>query len=398
MVRSEDVRLALELKEPSELLREALVLRYGEARSISLAKQQYFYDQLVRREESALYRDHYGRFARTDHSCYQGGRLSSPYLDEALSNELGPPKSPWPDGCSAAICFTHDVDHCGGWVSCLLRDAFYRLQRAKLGLGFVEEGERERLEKRICGYRKLRQQKISPYDNIDRWMELESSLGIKSAFYFLSLLPTHLLTEGNRYLISSSRMKRLVRRLHDGGWEVGLHARRYRPFSKSDLRAQKMRLEDAMGSELFGIRNHYLRVRFPESWCLHAESGFRYSSNMGWPDDLGGFRAGTCWPYRPIRRHDFWEVPFQMMDVEAAFYRSGAFFDRFEQFLSLIKKHCGVLVVDFHSDNFFDEIAPDVNATYRRIATVVGSDPELWVATPIQVTKRLEEQNRRMDG
>ncbi len=81
------------------------------------------------------------------------------------------------------------------------------------------------------------------------------------------------------------------------------------------LKEQKQRLEDVIKKEMLGCRHHYLRVRFPESWKLYAQTGFKYSSNMGWGSGCQGFRAGTCLPYYPLKEYSLLEIPFQLMDT-----------------------------------------------------------------------------------
>jgi hypothetical protein len=177
--------------------------------------------------------------------------------------------------------------------------------------------------------------------------------------------------------------------MHHNSWEVGLHARYHGPFSKRELMDQKRRLSDILGDEVAGVRNHYLRVRFPDTWFLEAECNFHHSSNMGWADTLGGFRSGTCWPYQPVAGSKLWEIPFQIMDSPDLSKGAESFLRRFKGYLAQVKRHRGVLVLDFHSNYFFDEVAPQVNRVYRTIVGHLRSDPELWITTPHNVIQRL---------
>jgi peptidoglycan/xylan/chitin deacetylase (PgdA/CDA1 family) len=313
-----------------------------------------------------------------------------PEVDEMLAANSGEALYTWPENFKAAVCLTHDVDRGPGRLNCLARDVWYGLK----WLGGAVRGN-QRSTTSTKKYFSLRKAGIDPYDNLMRWMELEDSLGVRSAFYFMSLTPRHLLGEGNRYVMSNPAVRRAVQEMHTNQWEVGLHARYHKPFSKSELMEQKNRLQNVLGQEVGGVRNHYLRVRFPESWYLEADCGFDYSSNVGWADTVGGFRSGTCWPYQPVAGSQLWEVPFQMMDSFDLSPEADAFLGRFRAYLAMVKKHRGVFVLDFHSIYFFDDVAPQVNHVYRVIVQQIRADPDLWITTPNQVIRHLNSRLER---
>ncbi len=368
------------LKSPSELISAVTKLRFSQPVSLSPEEQIKLYDRLVRREEISAPRDRHGRTIRGAQKDYE-----SPGVDEMLALKFGEPLNPWPDNRRAAVCLTHDVDRGPGQLNCLVRDSWYGLKRVAAKM----RGENQ-IVASVAGYFSLRKSHIDPYDNLQRWMELENSLGVRSAFYFMSLRMYHQLQEGNRYVISNPAIRRAIREMHDNKWEVGLHARYYGPFSKRELTDQTHRLSDVLGAEIAGVRNHYLRVSFPETWFLEADCSFHYSSNMGWADLLGGFRSGTCWPYQPVAGSKLWEIPFQIMDSPDLSKGAEDLLERFRNYLALVKRHRGVLVLDFHSNYFFDEVAPRVNRVYRTIVEYLRNDPELWITTPLSVVRHLQ--------
>jgi len=367
------------LKAPAELTSDLTKLRFSREAALSTENQSKLYDYLVCHDELSAPLDRHGRTIRDQQKSY-----ASPAIDEILGQTLGEPSSPWPDNCHAAVCLTHDVDRGPGLLNCLARDAFYGLK----WVGAKVRNNRQKLTP-ISRYFSLRKSRIDPYDNLVRWMELENDLGVRSTFYFMALSAHHLLQEGNRYVVSNPAIRHAIQQMHKNNWEVGLHARYHAPFSKRELIDQKHRLEDILESAVMGVRNHYLRVRFPETWLLEAECNFDYGSNMGWADTLGGFRSGTCWPYQPVSGSKLWEIPFQMMDSFDLSKDAEAFLERFKRYLSQVKEHRGVFVLDFHSNYFFDEVAPKVNYVYRAIIAHLRSDPELWITTPRSVIRCL---------
>jgi len=367
------------LRSPSGLISDAIRLRSSRPIALSPKNQSELHDRLVCREELSALRDRHGRAVRDARKNYE-----LPEVDEMLAITLGEPSSPWPNNCHAAVCLTHDVDRGPGRYNCLARDLWYSVK----WVGAKLRADRQKVAS-VDRYFSLRRSRIDPYDNLVRWMELENDLGVRSTFYFMSLAARHLLQEGNRYVVSNPAVRHAIREMHCNGWEVGLHARYHAPFSKRELMDQKRRLSDILGDEVAGVRNHYLRVRFPDTWFLETECNFHHSSNMGWADTLGGFRSGTCWPYQPVVGSKLWEIPFQIMDSPDLSKNAESFLGRFKGYLEQVKRHRGVLVLDFHSNYFFEEVAPQVNRVYRTIVGHLRSDPELWITTPQNVIQRL---------
>lgn len=134
-----------------------------------------------------------------------------------------------------------------------------------------------------------------PFDTTDLLMDISERHGLHSVFYIMAGS-----TIGDvdfRYDISDHRLARVLRRIHERGHEVGLHA------SYSSFRsAERIRFEfealtqacRAVGFDqpAWGIRQHYLRFENPLTWRSQEQAGLDHDSTIGWPDRLG-FRAGT---------------------------------------------------------------------------------------------------------
>jgi hypothetical protein len=85
----------------------------------------------------------------------------------------------------------------------------------------------------------------------------------------------------------------------------------------AELSAEAERCRSAIGEDTIGGRQHYLRWS-PDTWLHWEQCGLAYDSTVGYADRVG-FRAGTCWPYRPWlwsenRRADLLEIPLIVMD------------------------------------------------------------------------------------
>ncbi len=351
------------------------------------------YETLTRLEEADCgLHDRRGRFPFDQSDLARSNLSGKPVIDQVLVDALKDmnfqPAARWPDGRKAAVCLTHDVDLFDGTSFKVLRQASWWFKLALFCMRGKVQHYRDTHE-RITRWRAL---DYDPVYAFDQWMELEDEHGVRSTFFFLAL-DRALSLEGRRYSYKDPRVRTVIRRLHENGWEVGLHAAYYGHLNSEYLIRQKHNLENILGSEVQGCRHHYLRVVFPRSWELYAKAGFRYSSNMGWSGGNNGFRAGTCIPY-PVpllddRLGQLWEVPFQLMD-SPRIDQPSRYVEQFEEFMRRVKQVGGCLVLDFHQEYLDPVENPGVQQTYREILKRITEDDEVWVAPIGEVVQHLE--------
>jgi hypothetical protein len=181
------------------------------------------------------------------------------------------------------------------------------------------------------------------------------------------------------YSIKNPSVKRVIKELHNNGWDIGLHGSYNGHLNVQKILEQRERLEDCIGSPVIGCRQHYLRVLFPITWQVYREAGLRYSSNMGW-SGLNGFRAGTCRPYQPLSDKDFYEIPFQIMD-QSDLNPNNDLFQTFMDYLNKVKSVHGVLVIIVHSNYYEEKIALGVLSFYKKVLEHLSMDKEVKVTT-----------------
>lgn len=332
--------------------------------------------------------DRWGRFDHDKCFLVKNGLDQSPIIDELILDvvkQLGlKVRNIWPDGKKAVICLTHDVDAIDGFSYLWLRKInwYWQWLRAKLkGNQQAANTWTSTLER----WKKYKKANFDPMDSFDQIQELEGSYGFRSTFFFMSL--RHGLSrEGRRYDVKNPRVAEVSKKLLKGGWEIGLHAAYHDHLSLSSLKEQKQRLEDVIHENISGCRHHYLRVRYPESWRIYAQAGFKYSSNMGWGSGSQGFRAGTCVPYHPHREHSLLEIPFQLMDANPI-ADIESYMNMFYQYLELTKSVGGCLVIDFHQEHFQEEAAPGVGKVYQNMLDTLLKDQDVAVLTMNEVCK-----------
>ena len=138
-----------------------------------------------------------------------------------------------------------------------------------------------------------------PYATYDFLMDTSERHGLRSVFYFMA--GNHPGDIDFRYRLSDAPFVGILRRIHERGHEVGLHASYGSHRSADRVRSEfaSLRLScEAAGFEQasWGVRQHYLRLANPTTWRNQEEAGLSHDSTYGFAERVG-FRAGTCREY-----------------------------------------------------------------------------------------------------
>jgi peptidoglycan/xylan/chitin deacetylase (PgdA/CDA1 family) len=138
-----------------------------------------------------------------------------------------------------------------------------------------------------------------PCNTFDFIMDCSERHGIKSAFYFLA----HQGDEGldGDYVIEMPWVRSLLRRIHERGHELGLHAS-YGSFDDpAQIAAEFTTLRNIAEAEGvqqsgWGGRQHYLRWVAATTWQAWEDAGLAYDATLTYAE-VAGFRSGTCFDY-----------------------------------------------------------------------------------------------------
>lgn len=177
-----------------------------------------------------------------------------------------------------ALCLTHDVD---------------RPYKARLAPLYA-------LKNRELSHLRALRPSARPYWQFETIQNLEAELDVRSTFFFLQekrlfgekpvrawVRPENWKLYAGRYDIESDEITAVIRTLDRDGWEVGLHGS-FDSYADPDrLREEKELLEDVVGHEVTGIRQHYLNLDRPETWQTHRELGLAYDSSLGSTEEYG---------------------------------------------------------------------------------------------------------------
>jgi len=232
--------------------------------------------------------------------------------------------------------------------------------------------------------------KIEPYWQFENIMKLEDELGVRSTFYFLNeknlfrdKSPVEWLKLKNwklytgRYDIKDPKIVKVIKKLDRNGWEVGLHGS-YDSYDDVDrLRYEKKVLEDILGHEVIGIRQHYLNLKKPDTWEKQKEVGLKYDTTLGSSSEYG-FLNG----YDVIHPFDDGFSVFPLTIMETALMNSvndvQSAYNRCKKILDKAKENNAVMTILWHPRVFNETEFPGYKKVYQMIIKT-AKDMNGWV-------------------
>jgi peptidoglycan/xylan/chitin deacetylase (PgdA/CDA1 family) len=354
---------------------------------------------LSREEELAVdRRDELGRFDDAASWLVRHGLAETPVVDRyaallaellmAAAYEGGsllPRKCRWPKGKRYAVVLSHDVDDAGRFS-------------ARQGMRLLLRGARQASPRGIArgayfalaGLGRRLSQQPDPYWNFEEVMDLEAGAGFRSTFFFVPQA-----TSANRdppYEVDTPRLRDLLGRLHQGGWEIGVHGSFASYLNPEMLRAQRLKLERIAGGAVHGVRQHYLRLRVADTFRAQAKAGFLYDSTLGYRSAVG-FRGGAAFPFHPYdvagdQPLSLLELPLGVMDgslfwqlqlsPEAAAARTIAV-------LQTVRSVSGLAVLLWHQRVRYEKRYPGWWHVYCQVVDYLREEGLAWVATAGQI-------------
>ena len=245
--------------------------------------------------------DIHGRFPVTSSHAYKNGYLDRPVVDEWFHILGQVIKRQWPPIelklDRASIELSHDVDRPFQYLfapgqSIARQVVGDVLKRWDIGLAV----------RRCLTWHAVRKGSLQsdPYNTFDWIMDKSEKYGLRSTFYFICGRTNKAMDAD--YEIEHPEIRRLLRRIHERGHEIGLHPS-YDTYLRPDLiRREFLRLKqvcekEGIQQDAWGGRMHYLRFQVPTTMNALVEAGLDYDSSLGYAD-RAGFRCGTSISYQ----------------------------------------------------------------------------------------------------
>ncbi len=232
--------------------------------------------------------DRFGRFPATASCLYRQSCLQTALVDRWALKLSGLLRQRYPDMALTAPVFryrmTLDIDNAyayrykGWWRTAAL------YARELFKGRFVQLAQRMRVA----------QSRVSdPYDTYE-WLQLQQQQYGFSATYFF------LLGDYGPYDRNISHRQPALRKLISSVSqyaEVGIHPSFASDSKEERIKKETARLAAILGKPVHYSRQHYLRLRFPDTYRALIAAGITDDYTLGYADQPG-FRAGTCHPFR----------------------------------------------------------------------------------------------------
>lgn len=129
----------------------------------------------------------------------------------------------------------------------------------------------------------------NPYNTFDFLMDMSERRNVPSVFYFMADGKSKL---DNKYRSNDPFLKELVAKVRKRGHCMGLHPGFSTFNDVEEFIRQKEYVEDYTGQKITHNRQHYLRLRLPETLNVWEKAGIENDSSLGFTDGVG-YRCGT---------------------------------------------------------------------------------------------------------
>lgn len=283
-----------------------------------------FYYYLTLQEDKRLPVDQHERIALPNLETHNAPHTAEPLLNnvllalrrafiDALASLTLPYVyvAPWPQAKPFAAFLSHDVDRVYDREFFKFLSDVKHLSRV---IGKQIPGSVSDCTRRIV--RALLRPK-DPLDDFLHLLRIEGAYSFRSTFFMLE--DRYWARHGVRYRFSDKEISEISHLILDRGCELALHGGYYSFNDAGAYAAAARSFETNFGLKPEGIRNHYMRFSYPETWRAHSEAGFTYDSTLGY-HNAPGYRGRLSFPFRVFDAQvnsalDLIELPLTIMDV-----------------------------------------------------------------------------------
>ncbi|MDP3311827.1 hypothetical protein [Lutibacter sp.] len=158
-----------------------------------------------------------------------------------------------------------------------------------------------------------------PFDTYEEILKIKEEHNVNTLFFIL--IGSY--TSFDRNLsYENMKFRSLIKYLADYT-KVGLHPSYYSYLNYDKFKKEKLRLEGIINNDVTFSRQHYLRLKIPETYQHLIDADIKEDYSMGYAN-LAGFRASTCTPFyfydlnyeiqTPLRVFPFVVMDFMLKD------------------------------------------------------------------------------------
>ncbi|MCE3294351.1 MAG: hypothetical protein K0R65_65 [Crocinitomicaceae bacterium] len=257
------------------------------------------------------------------------------------------------------IAFSHDIDrlYCG-WIEeagYLLRNFSFRHALSYTGVFFS----------------RVQKEKDPYFQSMQQLIAIEKQYGIQALYFFLASQNK----DDADYDIQSQAIVKLLQQVKGNGHKIGLHPGLETYKNEQRLGEQKKKLEQALGSPVDILRQHFLQYDVQVTPEIQEKCGFTVDYSLGFAEHPG-FRNGTCMPFYSFdfsrgQKNSLLEIPLFFMDGTLSHYLRNSREENFEMVtreLEKIREHFSFnFSILFHNTVFTEYKYKGFTAFYLRL-------------------------------
>ncbi|HTL83196.1 MAG TPA: polysaccharide deacetylase family protein [Bacteroidia bacterium] len=310
---------------------------------------------LVSRYEEYLphIRDHIDRFDAKNSLAWQHGFLTKPVVNEwsiIIGEKL---KAKYPQIILRLPEYkflpTIDIDNAYAYRQKGFMRSAGGYMKALLKLNFEDIKVRTRV---------LFRAQRDPYDTYQFQLDLQKKYNLRPVYFFL--VGDYGVNDKN-LSVQNRKFRELIRHISDYA-DVGVHPSFASNREPSRIRVEAGRLKNILHCDINRSRQHFLMLKFPQTYRHLLESDITDDYSMGFANEIG-FRAGICTSFNfydldletetHLRIH-----PFAVMDATLNLYMKLPVEQAKEKIMMLIdetRKVGGTFISLWHNETLSDE-------------------------------------------
>ncbi len=227
--------------------------------------------------------------------------------------------------------------------------------------GFAKDLSKLNLRNAFRRFKALTGLMPDPYDTFTYQRELFQSYGLNAKYFILFSQ----FGEYDRNVpMYSRRLHEAVRAINDF-FDVGIHPSYGSHDSVQTLQNEIRGLEEALRTQIKESRQHFLKLRMPETFRRLVDLGITDDYTMGYASQIG-FRASICTPYKFYdlemeTKLDLTMHPFAAMDGTLIYYQNitaKQAWPHLQPIVDAVKEVDGTLITVWHN-RIFSETEPE---------------------------------------
>jgi hypothetical protein len=232
--------------------------------------------------------DNYGRFSAKQSYAYKNNFLQKPVVNIRTKEIQAKIQSRYPElkFRENKYCYTPtiDIDNAYAYLGKSLTRTLGGYARALAKADMADFSKRKNV---------MSGKENDPYDTYEFQFEIHKKYVLKPIYFFLL---GDWATNDKNLPHTNPLMQTLIKNI-SGKAETGIHPSFASNQDPIKVKTEKERLEKIKNTPVTKSRQHFLKLRFPQTYRNLIEAGIADDYTMGYADEVG-FRAGICSPYK----------------------------------------------------------------------------------------------------